>query len=123
MPRFSDSTEIERPPEVVWRAIGTLERWLEGYLETRSRSADHHGLALATTPHPKEGRGGCAGHEHLLPAPALQRCVSYGTSLQVDADVSLKGLGKLAAPIALRDIKKPWETSLEKLNAATEAGQ
>jgi hypothetical protein len=41
----------------------------------------------------------------------------------VDADVSLKGLGKLAAPIALRDIKKPWETSLEKLNAATEAGQ
>jgi hypothetical protein len=49
MPRFSDSTEIERPPEVVWRAIGTLERWLEGYLETRSRSADHPGLALATT--------------------------------------------------------------------------
>jgi hypothetical protein len=41
----------------------------------------------------------------------------------VDDDVSFEGLGKLAAPIASRDIKKRWETSLAKLKAATEAGQ
>jgi hypothetical protein len=37
--------------------------------------------------------------------------------------VSFKGLGKLAAPIASRDIKKRWETSLQKLRAAAEGGQ
>lgn len=36
-----------------------------------------------------------------------------GTSVQVEDDVSFKGLGKLAAPIASRDIKKRWETSLQ----------
>jgi hypothetical protein len=46
-----------------------------------------------------------------------------GTSLQVDDDVSLRGLDKLAAAIASRDIKKRWETSLETLKAATEARQ
>ena len=40
MPQFSESIDIARPPEDVWRAIGTPERWFEGYLETRSRSAD-----------------------------------------------------------------------------------
>jgi len=40
----------------------------------------------------------------------------------VEDDVRFKGLGKLAAPIASRDIKKRWETSLEKLKAAAEAG-
>jgi hypothetical protein len=37
--------------------------------------------------------------------------------------VTLKGLGKLATPIASRDIKKRWETSLERLKAAAETGQ
>ena len=41
MPHFSESIDIERPPVDVWRAIGTPERWFEGYLETRSRSADY----------------------------------------------------------------------------------
>ena len=45
-----------------------------------------------------------------------------GTSVQVDDDVSFKGLGKLAAPIASRDIKKRWETSLEKLKTTAEGG-
>jgi hypothetical protein len=49
----------------------------------------------------------------LTPSPT-------GTSVQVDDDVSFKGLGKLAAPIASRDIKKRWETSLQKLRAAAE---
>ena len=30
MPQFSDSIEIARPPEDVWQAIGTPERWFEG---------------------------------------------------------------------------------------------
>jgi hypothetical protein len=52
----------------------------------------------------------------LTPSPT-------GTSVQVKDDVSFKGLGKLAAPIASRDIKKRWETSLQKLRAAAEGGQ
>ena len=45
-----------------------------------------------------------------------------GTTLRVEDDVSFKGLGKLAAPIASRDIKKRWETSLERLRATAEGG-
>jgi hypothetical protein len=45
-----------------------------------------------------------------------------GTSLRVEDDVHFKGLGRLAAPIASRDIKKRWEHSLEKLKATTEGG-
>jgi hypothetical protein len=37
----------------------------------------------------------------LTPSP-------IGTSVQVENDVSFNGLGKLAAPIASRDIKKRW---------------
>jgi hypothetical protein len=33
-----------------------------------------------------------------------------------------KGLGKLAAPIASRDVRNRWATSLERLKAAVEAG-
>jgi hypothetical protein len=51
MPQFSDSIEIARPPEDVWRAIGTPERWFEGYLETRSRSEGYPGqAALSASP-------------------------------------------------------------------------
>jgi hypothetical protein len=35
--------------------------------------------------------------------------------------VDFKGLGKLAAPIASRDIKKRWGASLHKLKDAVEA--
>jgi hypothetical protein len=38
MARFSETVEIKRPPEEVWRLLGQPERWFEGYLETRSRS-------------------------------------------------------------------------------------
>jgi hypothetical protein len=48
---------------------------------------------------------------------------AVGTSVRVDDDVSFKGLGKLAAPIASRDIKQRWHTSLEKLKVAAEGGQ
>jgi hypothetical protein len=46
-----------------------------------------------------------------------------GTSLRVEDEVSCKGLGKLAAPIASRDVKKRWQTSLEKLKAVAEGGR
>jgi hypothetical protein len=43
-----------------------------------------------------------------------------GISLRVDDDVRFKGLGKLAAAIATRDIKFRWHSSLEKLKATAE---
>jgi hypothetical protein len=44
-----------------------------------------------------------------------------GTLVRVEDDVTLKGVGKLAAPLASRDIRKRWETSLDKLRAAAES--
>ena len=35
--------------------------------------------------------------------------------LKVEDDVEFKGLGKLAGPIAARDVKRRWATSLQKL--------
>jgi hypothetical protein len=49
------------------------------------------------------------------------RCSSVcatGTTLGVDDEVNFNGIGRLAAPIASRDVKKRWETSLEKLKVA-----
>jgi hypothetical protein len=43
-----------------------------------------------------------------------------GTLLRVEDRVDFKGLGKLAAPIASRDIRKRWETSLQQLKDAAE---
>ena len=141
MPHFSESIEIERPPEDVWRAIGTPERWLEGYLETRSRSADYPGpgtrddhvyhtrrnenvearVTRSEAPNVlEEDQDGKTFSRHvrysLMPSP-------MGTSLRVEDDVSFKGLGKLAAPIASRDIRKRWGSSLERLKAAAESGR
>jgi hypothetical protein len=41
----------------------------------------------------------------------------------LEEDQEGKTFGKLAAPIASRDIKKRWETSLRKLRAAAESQQ
>ena len=138
MPHFSESIEIARPPEDVWRAIGTPERWFEGYLETRSRSADYPGPgthdahlyrtrakeevdarvtrseAPSVLEEDQEGKTFSRHVRYVLSASAT------GTSVQVDDDVTFKGLGKLAAPIASRDIKKRWGASLEQLKGATE---
>jgi uncharacterized protein YndB with AHSA1/START domain len=141
MPQFSEIIDIERPPEDVWRAIGTPERWFEGYLETRSRSEDYPGpdtrddhlyrtrrkeevdARVTRSDAPtvlEEDQEGKTFSRHvrysLSPSPT-------GTTLRVEDDVSFKGLGKLAAPIASRDIKKRWETSLERLKAAAESRQ
>ena len=141
MPQFSEIIDIERPPEEVWRAIGTPERWLEGYLETRLRSEDYPGpgtrddhlyrtrrkeevdarVTRSEAPNVlEEDQEGKTFSRHvrysLRPSPA-------GTALRVEDDVRFKGLGKLAAPIASRDIRKRWETSLENLKAAAEGGR
>jgi uncharacterized protein YndB with AHSA1/START domain len=138
MPQFSESIHIERSPEEVWRAISTPERWFEGYLEIRSRSPEYPGagtrddhvyrtrmseevearVTRSEAPNVlEEDQDGKTFSRHvrysLDPSPA-------GTTLRVDDNVKFKGLGKLAAPIASRDIKKRWETSLQKLKAATE---
>jgi hypothetical protein len=44
-----------------------------------------------------------------------------GTALHVRDDVRFKGLARLAAPIAVRDIKKRWTSSLNALKATAEA--
>ena len=138
MPHFSESIEIARPPEDVWRAISTPERWFEGYVETRSRSADYPGPgthdahvyrtrameevdarvtrseAPSVLEEDQEGKTFSRHVQFILSASPT------GTSLRVEDDVTFKGLGKLAAPIASRDIRKRWETSLEQLKGATE---
>jgi uncharacterized protein YndB with AHSA1/START domain len=141
MPQFSEIIDIERPPEDVWRAIGTPERWFEGYLETRSRSEDYPGpdtrddhLYRTRTKEEVDARVTRSEAPTVLEedqrGKTFSRHVRYslsaspsGTTLRVEDDVTFKGLGKLAAPIASRDIKKRWETSLERLKAAAESGQ
>jgi uncharacterized protein YndB with AHSA1/START domain len=141
MPQFSESIDIERPPEEVWRAISTPERWFVGYLETRSRSAEYPGTGardehLYRTRRNEEVEARVTRSE----APSVleedqegktfSRHVRYsldasptGTLLRVDDNVSFKGLGKLAAPIASRDIRKRWETSLRRLKDTAEGGR
>src|SRR5918995_2398839 len=138
MPQFSDSIDIKRPPEDVWRGISTPERWFEGYLETRSRSAEYPGPDtrddhLFRTRMKEEVKARVTRSE----APSVleedqegktfSRHVRYsldpangGTRLRVDDKVDFKGLGKIAAPIASRDIRKRWEKSLQHLKAAAE---
>ena len=119
-------------------AISTPERWFEGYLETRSRSAEYPGpgarddrlyrtrmkeeaeARVTRSEAPRvleEDQEGRTFSRHvrysLDPSPA-------GTHLRVDDQVDFKGLGRLAAPIATRDIRKRLRMSLEKLKASAE---
>ena len=47
---------------------------------------------------------------------------AMGTSLRVQDEVRFKGLARLAAPIAVRDINKRWRSSLDALKATAEIG-
>jgi uncharacterized protein YndB with AHSA1/START domain len=141
MPHFSESIDIERPPEAVWRALATPERWFEGYLETRSRSPEYPGpetrddhlfrtrmkeeveARVTRSEAPtvlEEDQEGKTFSRHLR--YSLDRS-NGGTHLRVDDEVEFKGLSKLVAPIASRDIRKRWETSLQGLKAAAEQPQ
>ena len=138
MPHFSESIDIERPPEAVWRALATPERWFDGYLETRSRSPEYPGPetrddhlfrtrmreeveSRVTRSEPpavlEEDQEGRTFSRHLR--YSLDRSDGR-THLRVDDEVEFKGLGKLAGPLASRDIKKRWETSLKTLKATAE---
>jgi uncharacterized protein YndB with AHSA1/START domain len=141
MAKFSETVDIKRPPEEVWRMLGRPERWFEGYLETRSRSPgypapdtrnDH--LYRTRIKEEVEVRVSRSEEPTLLEetqhGKTFARRVRYslspapdGTSLRVEDSIVFKGLGKLAAPIASRDVRSRWATSLEKLKAAAEAGE
>src|SRR5215216_1241733 len=141
MAQVSETVNIGRPPEEVWRVIGKPERRLERYLETRSRSPEYPApetrndhlyrtrmkeevevrVTRAEAPtlleETQQGRTFARRLRYSLsPAPD-------GTSLRVEDNIVFKGLGKLAAPIASRDVRKRWATSLERLKVAAEAGE
>ena len=144
MPHFIETIDIARPPEDVWRAIGAPERWFDGYLETRSRSEDYpapdtrddhvyrtrkkeqvasrvtRSEAPSVLEEDQEGQT-FSRHVRYSLTPSMMGTTVVGTSLRVDDDVRFKGLGKLAAPIASRDIRQRWHSSLEMLKAAAEA--
>ena len=141
MAQFSETVAIKRSPEEVWRLVGQPERWFEGYLETRSRSPgypapdtrnDH--LYRTRMKEEVEVRVTRSRAPTLLEetqhGKTFARRVRYslspapdGTLLRVEDNIVFKGLGKLAAPIASRDVRKRWGTSLEKLKTAVEAGE
>jgi uncharacterized protein YndB with AHSA1/START domain len=141
MAQLSETVDIKRPPEEVWRVLGRPERWFEGYLETRSRSPrypapDTRNDHLYRTRMNEEVEvrvTRCEAPtllEETQQGRTFARRVRYsvgpapdGTSLRVEDNVVFKGLGKLAAPIASRDVRKRWATSLERLKVAVEAGE
>jgi uncharacterized protein YndB with AHSA1/START domain len=141
MRHFSESIDIARPLDDVWRAIGTPERWFDGYVETRSRSADYPGPDTRDDHVYRTRRKEQVDArvtrseapsvlEEDLEGKTFARHVRYtltpsngGTSLRVDDDVRFKGLGKLAVAIATRDISHRWHSSLEKLKATVEGGK
>lgn len=139
MPRISESVEIARSPEQVWRPLSEPERWLEGYVSTRVRSPRYP---------EQDARNDFVFHTRVdeevsaqvvrSEAPTLleerqagrtfERDVRYrlastngSTRVSIEDEVTFKGLAKLAAPIALRDIRRRWRRSLERLRAAAEA--
>jgi uncharacterized protein YndB with AHSA1/START domain len=141
MAHFSKSIDIEQPPEAVWRALATPERWFDGYLETRLRSPGYPGpetrddhlfrtrmreeveARVTRSEAPavlEEDQDGRTFSRHLR--YSLDRS-DRGTHLRVEDEVEFKGLGKLAAPLAARDIGKRWDTSLRNLKAAAEQQQ
>jgi hypothetical protein len=138
--QFTDTVDIKRPPEGVWRELGQPERWFEGYLETRSRSRQYpapdtrnNHLYRTRMKEEVEVRVTRAEAPSLLEETqqgrTFARTVRYGPSpapdgtlLRLEDNIVSKGLGKLAAPIASRDVKNRWATSLERLKAAVKAG-
>ena len=140
MAQFSETVEIKRPPEEVWKVVGQPERWFEAYLKTRSRSSEYPAPETRSDhPYRTRMKDEVEARVTRAEAPTLleetqqgrtfARRVRYGLSpapdgtiLRVEDSIVFKGLGKLAAPIASRDVRNRWATSLERLKAAVEAG-
>ena len=141
MRHFSETIDIARPPGDVWRAIGTPERWFDGYVETRSRSADYPGpdtrddhvyrtrrreqvdARVTRSEAPSVLEEDLEGKTFARHVRSSLTPSNGGTLLRVDDDVRFKGLGKLAAAIATRDINHRWHSSLGKLKATVEGGK
>jgi uncharacterized protein YndB with AHSA1/START domain len=139
MPTISESVEIARSPEQVWRPLSEPERWLEGYVRTRVRSPEYP---------QQDARNDFVFHTRMdeevdaqvvrsEPPTLLEerqtgrtftRDVRYrlastdgATRVSIEDEVTFKGLAKLAAPLALRDIRRRWRRSLQHLREAAEA--
>jgi uncharacterized protein YndB with AHSA1/START domain len=139
MPTISESVEIARSPAQVWRPLSEPERWLEGYVRTRARSPEYP---------ERDARNEFVFHTRMDEEVAAQvvrsevptlleehqagrtfeRDVRYrlaptngATRVSIEDEVTFKGLAKLAAPIAVRDIQRRWRRSLERLREAAEA--
>jgi uncharacterized protein YndB with AHSA1/START domain len=141
MAQFSETVDINQLPEEVWRVLAQPERWFEGYLETSSRSPGYpapdtrndHLYRTRVREEVEVRVTRCEAPtllEETQQGRTFARRVRYslsptpdGTSLRVEDNVVFKGLGKLAAPIASRDVRKRWATSLERLKTAVEAGE
>jgi uncharacterized protein YndB with AHSA1/START domain len=136
--QFTETVDIKRSPEDVWRVVGEPERWFQGYLETRSRSPGYPGPDtrndhLYRTRIKEEVQVQVTRSdaptllEETQEGKTFARRLRYslrptpdGTVLRVEDSIVFKGLGKLAAPIASRDVRNRWASSLEKLKAAVE---
>jgi hypothetical protein len=140
MAQFSETVEIRRPPRRLGR-VGQPGRCFEGYPETPSRSPgyparnmrnDHlyrtrmkeevkvpvtRAEAPTLLEEAQQGRTFARGVRYSL-SPT-----SDGTSLRVEDNIVFKGLGKLAAPVASRDVSRRWANSLERLKAAVDGGE
>jgi carbon monoxide dehydrogenase subunit G len=139
MPHFSETIEIGRPPDAVWKVLARPEQWLEGYLETKQRSPEYPGAdtrndhlyrtRMKESVSVKVVRSEAESLlEETQDGKTFSRRVVYrlepgyaGTKLTVEDDIDFKGLGKLAGPLATRDVKNRWERSLAKLRDAVQA--
>jgi carbon monoxide dehydrogenase subunit G len=139
MPHFSETIEISRPPEAVWQALGHPENWVEGYVETKDRSADYpspdsrndhvYRTRMKENVSVSVVRSEAQSLlEETQEGKTFSRRVVYqlepvyeGTKVTVEDEISFKGLGKLAGPIATRDVKNRWARSLENLRNAAKA--
>jgi uncharacterized protein YndB with AHSA1/START domain len=140
MTHFSETIEIGRPPDAVWRVLARPEQWVEGYVETKTRSPEYPGAdsrndhvyrtRMKEDVSVKVVRSEVASVlEETQSGKTFSRRVVYklepgyaGTKMTVEDDIDFKGLGKLAGPIAARDVKKRWEKSLERLRDVVQAG-
>jgi uncharacterized protein YndB with AHSA1/START domain len=140
MVQFSETIEISRPPEQVWELLASPERWFEGYVETRARSSGYPGPDTRNDhvyrTRMKEDVSARVVRseaptvlEEQQEGKTFSRRVRYtlspvynGTTLKVEDDIAFKGIGKLAGPIAARDVKRRWTNSLQKLRETIQAG-
>jgi len=135
----TERIEIAAAPETVWRLLGQPETWFEGYIGTSSRSPGYPGpdsqndhvfrTRMKEQVSVRVVRSEQPVHlEESHEGKTFSRRLSYrlsptdgGTRLTVEDEIAFKGLARLAAPLALLDVKRRWARSLARLRAAVEA--